>query len=324
MKDLIIEYVVKFLGYGKTVGLFALTVLAGVIISVTLFSVVLKVVRKIRKITGHVTFESIDHEKTEKKKRYYFKKEKKDAQVKGTQEYLSNTGIMYRFGNYRLTPLFYHGVYRVLAAVLAGGISFVFGGILAGATALFVGYLAVDWCFNWWNKRDILEIEKEIYYTYVNLRIQLYSGRYLNDCLTTVQKEIKNERYKEAFDELIKNSKDKSKTMEESVDIFRTRFKSDHINKLCDVLSTLIWYGAVDQAKDLMEKEIAGFVESSSVRKVSKLKKQYDFAMQWLDMCTFIALAQFFFLKFGEHEQVTNVITGIIGTLVKAAELLGI
>lgn len=105
----------------------------------------------------------------------------------------------------------------------------------------------------------------DLYNTYANLKIQMSSGVYLTESLEYSHKVAQDDRYREALGELILNLSDKTISMQRSVEIFKDRFDSREIDKLCALLHNCVVYGISDSyANDIMG-EIQGIILASTL-----------------------------------------------------------
>lgn len=182
---------------------------------------------------------------------------------------LSRLGIMYRFGDYNLNPSKYVTL-RLISSLVCTVLLFALGMGPLALIGLPLGYLLVNILFIFLNSRDELDMSKDIYSTYANLKIQLTSGIYLADCLEYTYNIVQNERYKEALRELVLNFSDKTMTSNEAISIFKNRFESKQINKLCSMMSTFVQYGISEAyVNDIM-------VELQSVLSADTLKAEHD------------------------------------------------
>ena len=167
---------------------------------------------------------------------------KKAGELTDQKIKLSRSGIMYRFGDYNLNPSKYVAL-RLMVGIIVMAIMFVGGLGTFSLLGVIAGYIGTDLFFKFLNRRDNRDMEKDIYNTYANMKIQLSSGIYIADCLEYTFNTSKNKRYKEALSELILNMSDKTMTSYEAVQIFKNRFDSKQIKKLCSMLNTFVQYG---------------------------------------------------------------------------------
>ena len=178
---------------------------------------------------------------------------------------LSKDGIMYRVGNYNLNPSWYIcarlGVGILLGLLLYAGLEKA-GCIILG---IFAGYLLTGMYFRAKNQSDNKEIMIDIYNTYANLKIQLSSGVYLINSLEYAHKVAQNKRYREALGELIVNMSDKTIPMQKAVDIFKDRFDSREIDKLCALLHNCVTYGVSDSYTNDIMGEIQGIILATTL-----------------------------------------------------------
>lgn len=177
---------------------------------------------------------------------------------------MSQIGIMYRMNDYNLSPMWYLlvriavGVLLFMALVVAGV------PIPIPVIGIPIGYIGVDLLFAHINKNDNKDFLIDIFNTYANLNIQMKSGLYITDALEYSYKGAKNERYKQAMEEMILNLSDKTVSMAEAIDTFHGRFLSPEIDNLCSMLENLLQYGIDDAYADNMLNEIKTIMLASS------------------------------------------------------------
>lgn len=189
-------------------------------------------------------------------------------------EDMSKYGVMYKFHNYHMNP----GMYILFRVVVGLALSFL--AYIAGIqNALFLlgiplGYYGIPQLFKIMNKEDNQKIFVDIYNTYANLSIQMQAGLYITKALEYSYHTAKNPRFKEAMAELILNIADKTITMEESIDIFNSRFCSDEVDKMCVMMKNLMRYGNNESyTKDLL-KEVETIIAADSLRSEDKLNSK--------------------------------------------------
>lgn len=199
-----------------------------------------------------------------------------DAKLKKTGEMgaqklkLSRYGIMYRFGDYNMNPSRYNTLRLFTGLSITGLI--LFAGFLASGRfnilsfiGIPVGYLLFDVLMKAMNDTDNKKMEMDIYQTYATLKIQLASNIYINNALEYVYQISTSKRYKEALQELVLNLSDKTITMEESVEIFRNRFKSKDIDRLCNMLSIFMQYGISEAYLSDISKSLESLLEADAI-----------------------------------------------------------
>lgn len=178
---------------------------------------------------------------------------------------LSKRGVMYRVGNYNLNPSWY---------ICAGlGVGVLVGLLLFLLTNKFVflfigiplGLILMNFYFKTENASDNKDMMMDIYNTYANLKIQLSSGIYMVQSLEYSQKVAQNKRYQEALGELVLNMSDKTVQMERSIEIFRNRFDSREIDKLCALFRNCLAYGASEEYTNDIMGEIQNIILASSL-----------------------------------------------------------
>ena len=178
---------------------------------------------------------------------------------------MSKIGIMYRFGTYDMKPSQYL-LLRLAIGILIALLGILLGGGVYSLVAIPIGYFATDFLFKYLNKQDNEAMMMDIYNTYANLKIQLVSGIYIGDCMEYTYKIVQNERYKEALKELLLNFSDKTITSSEAIEIFRNRFNSRNIDKLCAMLSSFVEYGISDSYLQDIMFEVQELLEADEIK----------------------------------------------------------
>lgn len=184
---------------------------------------------------------------------------------------MSRYGVMYRMENYNLSPTWYV-IFRlgvglgIMALLLLVGVRHIL--VLAAVPA---GYYGVLFLFKKLNEEDNKQMLMDVFNTYANINIQLKVGLYIADALEYTYHVAKNKRYKEALGELVLNMSDKTITMEESVSIFNSRFASEEIDKLCNMIKMILRYGSnAGYSQNLME-EIKSIIHADALRAESDI-----------------------------------------------------
>ena len=179
---------------------------------------------------------------------------------------LSKMGIAYRVGNYDLNPSWY-----IMARCAVGCIVvFVIYAITRKVTPIMligfvIGFIGLDFYYKKENDADNKDMIMDLYNTYANLKIQLNSGIYITDSLAYSYNVAHNKRYKEALGELILNMADKTIPMEKAIDIFKNRFDSREIDKLCAMLHNYAQYGANDSYTADIMSELNSIITASTL-----------------------------------------------------------
>lgn len=171
---------------------------------------------------------------------------------------MSKLGIMYRVGDYDLKPSWY-----ILSRVLIAIIMFLIGiglvkSFFIAVIGFFAGFVLVGVYFKRKNTQDNKAMLMDIYNTYVTLKIQTQAGIYIANSIEYAYKIAQNERYREALRELVINISDKTIPMSTAINIFKDRFDSREINKLCALLHNFVTYGA----QEAYTKDIMGEIQS--------------------------------------------------------------
>lgn len=215
-----------------------------------------QIIQAVGKRTGNIeerTKEAID------------KSIKESGMMKYQKQKLSKMGVMYRVKDYNLNPSWY-----IMARIAVGVVCVALLGLLTenipiALIGLPAGYILTEVYFKRQNEADNKAITMDLYNTYANLKIQMDAGCYIVDSIEYIHKTARHPRYKEALGELILNFSDKTVPMSEAIDIFRDRFDSKDIDKLCALLQSCVLYGAQKTyARDIMG-EIQGIILASTL-----------------------------------------------------------
>ncbi len=189
---------------------------------------------------------------------------------------LSKMGVCYRFGDYNLNPSKYI-MLRVFWGVLFSAILFLGGASYFSVLGFPAGFYSVPLLYKWLNKRDNTAMFEDIYSTYSNLKIQLSSGVYIGDCLDYIYTTVKNKRYAEAMKELILNFSDKTLTSSEAIEIFRDRFESREIDKLCNMMTGFVQYGISEAYLSDIMREVESLMSAQAERAKSNIESKAGF-----------------------------------------------
>ena len=238
-----------------------------IFISVFFFSLIFNLLKKLEN-TAEKSIDKIDE-------RY-----KKKGQMGKEKKRLSKLGIMYRFGDYNMNPSKYE-ILRLFIGLLVTAILFLLD-IGLGVFSLLglpVGYFATDYVFKKLNASDNESMSMDIYNTYANLKIQLTAGVYLGDCLEYTYKIVQNKRYKEALREFILNFSDKTLTSTETIEIFRNRFQSKEIDKLCSMMEMFVQYGVSENYLQDIMTEIQSILSADSIRAENGIEQKTGFVI---------------------------------------------
>lgn len=167
---------------------------------------------------------------------------------------LSKDGILYRLGDYNASPAKWVMI-RILAGIVTGFIGFGLSNqIFVGAVCFPIGYFGLPMAYKHKGKSDMDDMMMDIYNTYSTLNIQLSSGLSVIDAMEYSYRMAQHKRYKEALAELVINMSDRTLTMSESIAIFKDRFDSTEINKMCAMIDNFSTYGVTEEyTKDIME-----------------------------------------------------------------------
>lgn len=167
---------------------------------------------------------------------------------------LSKMGVMYRAGNYNLSPSWYVMVRLSVGVIIAFVIYILTSEFVLSLLFVPIGYFATNLYFRRKNSSDNKDMMMDFYNTFASLKLQMNAGVYIGNSLEYIHKNAKNIRFKEALGELIINFSDKTVPMNEAIQIFQNRFDCKQIDKLCALLNNCVQYGVSDAyAKDIMQ-----------------------------------------------------------------------
>lgn len=189
------------------------------------------------------------------------------------KRYLSQMGIMYRMGDYNLSPVWYY-MLRIGLGFLFSILSIFFFEfhITFIIIGFFLGYFGIDLFFKSQNQTDNKEMLMDIYNTYACMKIQLGCGFYILDSLTYAYKLAVHPRFKDALSELISNISNKTIGYEDAVALFKGRFLSEDINKLSSVLLNYTRYGQSEAYMQDIMNEIRGILSAVQMEEKHKTK----------------------------------------------------
>ena len=189
----------------------------------------------------------------------------KKGEMNEQQLFLSKNGIMFHFGNYDLKPSQFM-ILRIFAGMLIALLIYLLSENPLSLIGFAVGFYGLGPFFKLTNKSENEAMMMDIYNTYANIKIQLVSGIYIGDCLEYTYKIVKNERYKDAMKELLLNFSDKTITSSEAIEIFRNRFNSKEIDKLCMMLSSFVEYGMSESYLQDIMFEVQELLEADEIK----------------------------------------------------------
>lgn len=235
--------------------------------AVSVFFFIYKLLKKLEN-TAEKSIDKIDD--------HYNKKGKMGKEKKR----LSKLGIMYRFSDYKMNPSKYE-ILRLFVGILVTLILFLLE-LNIGFFVLLgipVGYILTDFIFKRLNIMDNESMSMDIYNTYANLKIQLSAGVYLGNCLEYTYKIVQNKRYKEALKEFILNFSDKTLTSTESIELFRNRFQSKEIDKLCSMMEVFVQYGVSENYLQDIMTEIQSILTADSMRAEHGIEQKTSFVI---------------------------------------------
>lgn len=189
---------------------------------------------------------------------------------------LSQQGIAYRAGDYNLNPSWFVTACTATGAIAAMLEAFALGFGFPTILAFLIGVGVLPFYYYQKNNDDNKEMMMDLYNTYANLKLQLGAGVYITDSLIHSHQVASCERYKEALGELIINISDKTVPMENAIEVFRNRFASQEIDKLCAMLKNYSQFGVSESyARDIMS-EVQTVIASSTLEMEEKLNRKAD------------------------------------------------
>lgn len=190
---------------------------------------------------------------------------------------MSKLGIMYRAGDYNLNPSWYILARIAIGAIMGLILWGVSENILLFVVGLPVGFILTELYYKKKNADDNKAMMMDLYNTYANLKIQMEAGVYVIESLEYAHEVVQNERYKEALGELLINFSDKTLAMSDAVDIFKDRFDSKEIDKLCALLHNCVTYGSqASYTKDIMG-EIQSIILASTMESEHDIENKAGF-----------------------------------------------
>lgn len=184
--------------------------------------------------------------------------------------FLSQNGIMYRFGDYNLKPSDYY-IAKVVVSLILGFLAYTISmNIAFGIVFTVIVFILIDKVFIFLSNSDYKEMTTDLYKTYIALKSQLKAGCFISEALTYARDTVHNKRYKEALSELIKNLSDKNKTTEESIKIFKNRFDYIKINGLCRMFTSYFKFGTSQDLLNTLTDEVISSLEADAVMEQDK------------------------------------------------------
>ncbi len=213
---------------------------------------------------------------------------------------LSKLGVMYRLNDYNLNIAKYIAIRLIIGIMGAMLLYLLIYKVYVIPIGLVLGYIAVPIYFKYQNKKDNEDMILDLYNTYASLRIQLNAGVYLGDTFESIYSVVINKRYKKALEELISNFADKTISSEDAIMLFKNRFDSTEIDKLCNLLNNCVRYGISDNyTKDIMS-EIQFIMEASTLKAEHDIENKTGFITFGYFVVIIIIIAYTLFLQFGD------------------------
>lgn len=173
----------------------------------------------------------------------------------------SKNGTMYRMNNYNLTlsqiyllNIFIGAIFYILISIFC--YIFVSKTIIIDLIIGIIGFIIAPIYRSIQNSKDNNIIKKDICNIYILLNTDLNKDMLIYDSLKHISENIKNQRLKYAFDELINNINNNKTTIDESLLLFNNRFTSDDINNLSLCILKIIKTGINEDIKKGIKKNI--------------------------------------------------------------------
>lgn len=214
---------------------------------------------------------------------------KQRGKLDSTRLEMSKKGILYRLGDYNASPAKWTTL-RVGVAIISALVGYV---LLNKPIALpifgLVGFWGINFLYDRQNDHDNDAMLVDIYNTYSTIKIQITAGRFIADAIEQSYKLASNKRYKEALGEYVLNLADKTISMKESTDIFKSRFDNPNIDRLCAMILNFEVYGAkAEYISDIM-------TQINSIMTAAAMKAEHNIE-QKAEMTSFAFFAVIIFL----------------------------
>lgn len=189
---------------------------------------------------------------------------------------LSQMGIMYRFHNYDLDPSYYY-IIKIFVVVFVSLSIYGFTYNLRLCPIGLLAWVLPDFLFMRLNQKDNDDMMIDIYNTYANMKLQLSSGIYIANAIESTYDTCQNERYRQALGELIINFSNKSLSLSEAVEIFKNRFNSKEIDKLCAMINDFFSYGASEAYMNDIMGEIQTIILATTIKAEHDIEERAGF-----------------------------------------------
>lgn len=194
---------------------------------------------------------------------------------------MSKHGLMYMLHDYNLEASTFI-LFKIGFSIMLGIASAVLfkGSMLAIIMLLFgivIGFYLPDIILKESNRSDNVAMLDDIITVYTMLKIHAKSNVHITDSLIECQRTISNGRLKEGFKELNNNILSKKITIEESVDLFNSRFDNDNINNLCIILRQSLRTGHSSEILSDITKQIEDVNRVRSQEKKHQLERKMAF-----------------------------------------------
>lgn len=191
---------------------------------------------------------------------------------------MSKYGLMHLLHDYNIDAATFI-IIKVVAGLLLGilGQSFIdnpLAKIIILVVGAIVGFFIPDFIIKENNKSDNDAMLDDIINVYTMLKIHATSGVYITDSLIECQRAVANPRLKESFTELNNNVLSRKITIEEAVDLFNSRFESDHIDNLSVIIKQSLKTGRSSEVLADISKQIEDTNRLRAERQKEKMRKK--------------------------------------------------
>lgn len=191
---------------------------------------------------------------------------------------MSRYGLMHLLHDYNIDAATFV-IVKVVTGLLLGALGQSFVGNPLAKLAIFVvgvivGFFIPDFIIKENNKSDNDAMLDDIINVYTMLKIHATSGVYITDSLIECQRAVANPRLKESFTELNNNILSRKITIEEAVDLFNSRFESDHIDNLSVIIKQSLKTGRSSEVLTDISKQIEDTNRLRAERQKEKMRKK--------------------------------------------------
>lgn len=191
---------------------------------------------------------------------------------------MSKYGLMHLLHDYNIDAATFV-IVKVVAGLLLGALGQSFVAHPLAKLAIFVvgvivGFFIPDFIIKENNKSDNDAMLDDIINVYTMLKIHATSGVYITDSLIECQRAVANARLKEALTELNNNVLSRKITIEEAVDLFNSRFESEHIDNLAVIMKQSLKTGRSSEVLADISKQIEDTNKIRAERQKEKMKKK--------------------------------------------------